>query len=737
MKNKFTFSLFIFLLSPLISFPQKSQWLTDSLGYYQKKYQESFKLQDIEKIKDITFIIESKGIDSLDPEFFKFFNQAIENPETKQFPGVLATLYKGIGTLEFYRGEINVAKEAFRNAKTYYLKDSAFRSAAGMAMNLGVMQERSGQYDSAIMNYYETIPIFESLADAKSLSNVYENIGLVYYQQSQFDTTIFYYNKTDSLLRSYLDSMDLRWVGFYMNKNSVLSKINRQDEGLELLLKAFRIAESNKNDYYISRLSSNMSDIYELKGETDKQYQALLRSKNFFQDRANQYEIAMLDYKFGKYHYHNTSMDSAEYFSQKALQYFKSKDLGEETGMVLNQMGNIAFTQEDYKKAVDYYEQTAKYIKNENTESYAGFLFNIGYALNKEKAYSKALEYINKSLEIRKNLKNLTDLRDAYQGLAETYQGMGDFKRAYDNLALFHNYSDSVFNEVKNQQLAELETKYETEKKDQAIAVLENERELQELRGQKQQAQIYLSIAGLIIFLAMAGLFFVQAKTRKNLNKTLSAKNKEIAKQNDERELLLKEIHHRVKNNLQIISSLLSMQTRGLADDKVKDAMKESQSRVKTMALIHEKLYQYENLSKINMQEYMLQLSDFLTQTYRSEKQIEVHIEAEEINLDMDMAVPVGLITNELLSNSLKYAFEHLEVGDIYIKFSQTEPGAYRLLVEDSGKGLDENLDIDKTRSLGLKLVRTLTRQINGKLKITSNPGASFEIHFQEEVLAA
>jgi two-component sensor histidine kinase len=179
------------------------------------------------------------------------------------------------------------------------------------------------------------------------------------------------------------------------------------------------------------------------------------------------------------------------------------------------------------------------------------------------------------------------------------------------------------------------------------------------------------------------------------------------------------------------------MQTRGLKDEKMKDAMKESQSRVKTMALIHEKLYQYENLSKINMQEYIQQLSDFLTQTYRSDKDIKITIDAADINLDMDMAIPLGLITNELLSNSLKYAFEDRSQGEIIISFSQKVPGSYALLIKDSGKGLDENLDIENAKSLGLKLVKTLTRQINGQLKIVAQPGATFEIDFSDQPIAA
>jgi two-component sensor histidine kinase len=720
-----------------LAFPQGSTWVQDSLAYYQKNYQAHLKAGDLEKAKDVIFKIQDKGVESLDPQFFDFYNDAIKDPQVANSAGILGNLHSGLGTLEFYRGDIKSAKNSFTSAKGFYTRDGMKKEAAGMGMNLGVMHEKLGNYDSAITNYRETIPIFESFDDAKSLGNVYENIGLTNYMLSKFNSALQNYNKTDSLLSSYLDSMNIRWVGFYMNKSSVLEELNRHDEGLALLLKGLRIAEKNEHEFLIHRLNSRLSEVYEFNGETDKQYKALLKSKSFFDKSQNKSEIANLDYKMARYQYQHGSMDSALYYAQKSFQYYEENGLSERMGMVLNMMGNMEFSKNSYEKALQFYQQSLAYLKNEKTQSYAGFLFNMGYAFHKVGNNVEALDYIEKSLAISKELNDLQAIRNSYQGLYETYHSRGDYKSAFDFLTLFHAYEDSIFNETKNRNLAELETQYETEKKDQAILNLEQEKEIQGLRAQKQQAQINRSIGGLILFFVVAGLFFRLAKIRKKHNGLLALKNKEIAKQSGERELLLKEIHHRVKNNLQIISSLLSMQTRGLQDDKVKDAMKESQSRVKTMALIHEKLYQYENLSKINMQEYMRQLSDFLTQTYRSDKDIKINIVAEEINLDMDLAIPIGLITNELLSNSLKYAFEDMEFGEIDIIFKQSEPGSYQLLVKDTGKGLDVNLDIEKTKSLGLKLVRTLTRQIDGKLKISSDKGASFQIEFKEISLAA
>jgi two-component sensor histidine kinase len=244
-------------------------------------------------------------------------------------------------------------------------------------------------------------------------------------------------------------------------------------------------------------------------------------------------------------------------------------------------------------------------------------------------------------------------------------------------------------------------------------------------------------LAGIVLLLVIVFIFYYRFQLKQKANLTLAEKNIEIEKQNEEKEVLLKEIHHRVKNNLQIISSLLNMQTRGLHDLKVIDAMKESQSRVKTMALIHEKLYQYDNLSQINMREYMEQLSDFLTQTYGRGKEIEVIVNSEEIKLDIDTAVPLGLITNELLSNALKYAFENSQKGKIEIILVQTGDNGYKLVVSDTGVGLAKDLDIEKTTSLGLRLVRSLTRQINGNLSISSQSGTTFSIQWQNTNIAA
>src|SRR5690606_7702903 len=214
------------------------------------------------------------------------------------------------------------------------------------------------------------------------------------------------------------------------------------------------------------------------------------------------------------------------------------------------------------------------------------------------------------------------NIKSMYYALSENAKTQQDFENAYAYYVIYKQYEDSIFTESKTKQLAEIQTQYETEKKDKAIASLEQAKLLQQLNSERQSNQIYVGLGGLILLCGVAFVYYNQARLKHKANTSLEAKNFEIARQDKEKETLLKEIHHRVKNNLQIISSLLSMQTRSLVDDKVIDAIKESQSRVKTMALIHEKLYQFDSLTRIDMNDYLEQLSSFLSQTYKTNKEI-------------------------------------------------------------------------------------------------------------------
>lgn len=199
-----------------------------------------------------------------------------------------------------------------------------------------------------------------------------------------------------------------------------------------------------------------------------------------------------------------------------------------------------------------------------------------------------------------------------------------------------------------------------------------------------------------------------------------------------EKEVLLKEIHHRVKNNLQVISSLLNLQSGSITAPAVLAIFTESQNRIKSMALIHERLYQSKDLAHIDFSEYVRTLTNHLYRSYVvNTNLIRLAIHVDNIHLNVDTAIPCGLMLNELVSNALKYAFPQGRKGEIDISLVRREDERLVLIVKDNGVGLPHDMDIKSSKSLGLKLVNILTQQLQGDLQYHVDNGTAFQLTFQ------
>ncbi|NLX03783.1 MAG: PAS domain-containing protein [Phycisphaerae bacterium] len=197
-----------------------------------------------------------------------------------------------------------------------------------------------------------------------------------------------------------------------------------------------------------------------------------------------------------------------------------------------------------------------------------------------------------------------------------------------------------------------------------------------------------------------------------------------------EKEVLLREIHHRVKNNLQIISSLLNLQSRYIQDERALDVFRESQNRIRSMVLIHEKLYRSKDLARVDFAEYVQSLASHLVRSYGTRRAgVDLRVHVEGVALPIDTAIPCGIIINELVTNALKHAFPDGRRGEIRIDLHPAER-EYRLVVSDNGTGIPADLDFRKTESLGLQLVTTLTDQLDGTVELERDGGTRFTIVF-------
>ncbi len=349
------------------------------------------------------------------------------------------------------------------------------------------------------------------------------------------------------------------------------------------------------------------------------------------------------------------------------------------------------------------------------------------------KAYlQQVVQYGSRAYEESKRLGVMDVQLDAGQLLASTQAELGNFKAAYHYLKAYHTMSDSLLDAEKIKIIEETEARFQNEKKELQIKLLEEE-------NATRQVWLYSTAIGLLLALLLVVVFFRLFQQKQKANAQLAAKNELIGEQknlleqrHEEKELLLKEIHHRVKNNLQVISSLLELQHKNINDAAASLVVEDGQSRIRSMALIHQKLYQNENLRTVNWHSYTDQL---IQQTLSAMSQTPFHYTLAidpSIELDIDTAIPLGLIMNELLTNACKYAFTGSGNGTLQVGLQHVGEGTYCLQVEDNGPGLPAGFEWRKARSLGLRLVRRLSKQLFGKATYAYNNGSQFSIEFKD-----
>jgi len=216
---------------------------------------------------------------------------------------------------------------------------------------------------------------------------------------------------------------------------------------------------------------------------------------------------------------------------------------------------------------------------------------------------------------------------------------------------------------------------------------------------------------------------------RNYIEKKLEESLLALEKKNEEKRAMLKEIHHRVKNNLQVVNSLLKLQSRKLIDVDAIDMFKETRNRVISMALLHEKMYRSDDIHQINVQEYISLLVEDLVKSYAVDKQIKLNIKIEPVNLMMRTLVPLGLIINEMITNSLKHGFKERTDGEIFVFIKQIGGVQYEMIIGDNGVGVKNN---SKTTGIGVKLIKIFTKQLNGSLERLDKPGTVFRLVFEK-----
>ncbi len=487
-------------------------------------------------------------------------------------------------------------------------------------------------------------------------------------------------------------------------------------EGLEFDLKALRLMEEIGDQEGIAGALGRVADaLYrQEKPEESLQYAQraieVCRKNNFISELPN----ALLYAGYAAIGLGNNE-DALAYFDE-ALGLVQSQNSGPSNiADAANARGNA------YKKLGRYKEALADYqtcLENAEKADYPGGIFtaiaNIGEVHLRLGNYAAALPYQLRTIEMQEKTNDRTNLTENYGHASNIYEKLGDYQSAllYERKA--RKMRDSTASVQSDAAMLELRTQYETEKQDATI-------ELQEATISQQRTMQWLSVGIAALLGLFAFSFYRNAATRKRTNELLSVKNAE-------NELLLKEIHHRVKNNLEVVSSLLALQSAQVSDQNVKDAMLEGQNRVQSIGIVHQKLYQGKNLATVEMKDYFLNLSENILDTFGADERITIQCAMNQLELDIDTAVPLGLIVNEILTNALKYAFPEGRHGKIEIHLEKTKDHTLRLRIADDGIGKSGTT---KGTGFGSQLVALLTRQLEGTLYEEVQDGTIIYLDFK------
>lgn len=402
-------------------------------------------------------------------------------------------------------------------------------------------------------------------------------------------------------------------------------------------------------------------------------------------------------------------------------------------------LGNIYRDMKNYKKAEEAFF-TALTINKTQAVLSVSLYKDIGQLYVESKQYAKAKPFLNFVVNHKNNVLASSVKSHLNYLLFLADSATGDYFSAIKHLSFYHNAQEFDLNRAKEENAKKLAVQFETRQKEDSIKLLNQWAALDKSNLQRANLMKDITIAGIVLVLIIAALLYRQGRLRKMNNRTVTLQNKLITQKNEqlenlvtEKEWLLKEVHHRVKNNLQIVMSLLYTQAAYLQNTDAIEAIKDSQNRVQAISIIHQKLYSKSNVATIIMSDYVSDLVRHLCACYDcNHRRIKLKEVVEPVNLDISQAVPMGLILNEAITNSIKYAFG-TDGGAIIIEGHKLGTDTVKLTIADNGKGLPDNFNLVETSSLGMEMMKALSKQLGGSFEISGKLGVIVTVLFKIE----
>lgn len=538
----------------------------------------------------------------------------------------------------------------------------------------GRMHANLLQLDSANLFFDKAMKGYKAIDDKRGQASTFFKIAWVLKKKGEYEKAM----EKDIYALKLMESIDDKaGICDAMTRISWdLTKQNRLNEALDYAEKAIDLAEKNN-------LTSEFFYVYNNAGDV---------------------AIAMKKYQLSLVYFNKAAAIAKE----QNFGLPSRVDIGNSQGNALKKLGR-------YDEAIRFYTNCLKMAKESNYQNGINTVTaNLGEINMLKGNFKEALPYQLETIRLQETNNDIANLIENYHHASTIYKKLNDFESALVYKQKAYDLRDSIGSIESDAKMSELLTKYETEKKEETIA-------FQETKIAQQKTVQYLGIIVVGLLLGLLIFAFISYRNRSKSNQLLAQKN-------TENELLMKEIHHRVKNNLEIVSSLLALQSAQIDDPNTKEAMTEGQNRVNSISIVHQKLYQGTNLGSIEMKDYFLNLSQSILDSFGAVQKVKLNLVMEKLDLDIDTAVPLGLIINELLTNTIKYAFPEGDKGTVTIKLEKQNDQHLHLVVTDDGIGKS---GITHGTGFGTQLVSLLTQQLNGTMTEESENGTTHIFDFK------
>ncbi|MCS6905913.1 MAG: tetratricopeptide repeat protein [Bacteroidia bacterium] len=543
----------------------------------------------------------------------------------------------------------------------------------------------------------------------------------------------------DSALKSAIELEDKFLEAQALNLlGSVCFKEANYPKALNYFLQSLKIKEQIGELQTIGSTVLNIGVVYEALGNIPQAFKYYSKAEKIFIQYNDTLNLASVYSNLGNLYSIQDSAQQALMYHQKALKLREAiKDLHGVSVSLVN-IAEVYITLKNYRAVVENAQKALKNFKAlGNLEGQAVAILNLGAAYLHTGQLHLAEHYLLEGLHLARQLGSRQQILEIYKDLSLVYELENNYARALEYYKRFAALKDTLFSEEKHKAIAEIQAQYDFEKKERQIELLNKDKKISELIA------AVISIL-LVLVLTLALNFYFRFLSKKRANALLTEQKEQLQRQKEqlqrseqEKSMLLRELHHRVKNNLQVLSSMLSLQSSQLTDPVALAALEQGRFRVEAISLIHQGLYKDEtNVSKVQIREYITNLFQNLMLAHGFSQRLQFVTDIEDLVLEVETAIPLGLILNELLINTFKYAFRDSSIQPkISLTFKHLGDALY-LAVQDNGVGLPENFDIEKSNSFGFKLVKMLCRQLKADIHISSESGTKVEIFIRKYKIA-